>query len=588
MALLVLLLAGTFLLYYPGLNGPYILDDHHALVANPALDLEVIEQHGVGPAVTSLGEGFTHRPLSMLSFAINYAVADSKDAFGVKLVNIFLHLAVGASLFALTRRLYPRLVHGRASGPPNASETRFVALFAAAVWLLHPLQVSTALYAVQRMTVLMTLFLVWGLLLYWEGREQMLRGRREGALWALAGLVVAGGLAVLSKPNGALIAVYALVLEATALRFRVHPRFPRWLARTVFTVPVVLTLAVLTRLALAAFNASQGAGSDVEFTHDFTLTERVLTESRILWFYLGEIFLPFATDMGIYWAPPNLSTGLWHPPTTLAAVLGLVAALTVAVRGVRCGGVTVIPFLVLWFLTGHLIESTVVPLELVFEHRNYLALYGPALAVAALAGASRGWFGTVFAGLVVVGIAVLLAQRVAIWSDADRFYSHQVETHPRAHRVWRAYAQHLEGQGRIEAAIGAYQKGQVFFPMEPGYPLGQWYLRRKAGQPVPETVKEAALDRLRGERLTKAAAYQLYRLVCETDRPDPGLAGALTAAAQTPRSSETLRSFVQALAAKYRERHGEPGRAEALWRRLPAERQQQFRNELRDCGERAG
>ncbi|HKJ76401.1 MAG TPA: hypothetical protein VKA64_04280, partial [Gammaproteobacteria bacterium] len=494
-------------------------------------------------------------------------------------------LAVGASLFVLTRRLYPRLVHGRVSGAPSASETTFVALFAAAVWLLHPIQASTALYAVQRMTVLMTLFLVWGLLLYWEGREQMLRGRRRGALWAFAGLIVAGGLAVLSKPNGALIAVYILVLEATALRFRVHPRFPRWLARTVFAVPVTMTVAVFARLALAAFHASQGTGSDVEFTHDFSLGERLLTEARIVWFYLREIFLPFSTDMGIYWAQPNLSTGLWQPPITLAAVLGLVAAVLVAIRGVQRGGVAVLPFLVLWFLTGHLIESTVVPLELIFEHRNYLALYGPALALAALTGTARGWIGPVFAGVVLAGVAVLLAQRVAIWSDADRFYRHQAETHPRAYRIWRAYAQYLEGQDKPGAAIAAYQMGQAFFPKEPGYPLGQWYLRWQMGRPVPDAVRKEAIGRLRQERLTKAAAYQLYRLVCETDRP-AAVGALLTAAQQAPRSTETLRGFVQALAAKQWERRGEAERAGTLWQDLPPERRRQFRKELRTCGER--
>jgi hypothetical protein len=41
----------------------------------------------------------------------------------------------------------------------------------------------------------------------------------------------------------------------------------------------------------------------------------------------------------------------------------------------------IVAFAVLWFLVGHSLESTVFPLEIIHEHRNYLPALGPLLAL---------------------------------------------------------------------------------------------------------------------------------------------------------------------------------------------------------------
>src|SRR6185369_10537583 len=93
-----------------------------------------------------------------------------------------------------------------------------IALVAAGLWLLHPLNVSGVVYIVQRMNELAVFFTLAGLLAYVDGRVRLLQG--EPALGrATLGLCAFGLLAVLSKENGALISAYALVIEAVCFRF---------------------------------------------------------------------------------------------------------------------------------------------------------------------------------------------------------------------------------------------------------------------------------------------------------------------------------------------------------------------------------
>ena len=146
----------TFALYWPGLAGPFLLDDFNTFIAKLPGDgssfgvlLERVLADRSGP----LG-----RPLAMISFAANAWLAGGLDAYPIKLTNLLLHLLTGLGLYRFTWVLL------RPGSPLGLDERRaaWAALLATAVWLLHPLHVSTVLYAVQRMAILAALFVVWG------------------------------------------------------------------------------------------------------------------------------------------------------------------------------------------------------------------------------------------------------------------------------------------------------------------------------------------------------------------------------------------------------------------------------------------
>ena len=204
---LILLCVACALAYLRGLGGDFLFDDFPNIVTNPALQSI---QDGGRPdwfkVMFLTGSGVLRRPISMLSFGLNvYGFGMSPFAF--KLVNLAIHLFNGILLYAVFRR-----IAGRMQTAGSAIRPDVLAVVAAGVWLLHPLQVSSVLYIVQRMNLLATLFTLMGLLCYAEGRLRMLRGE-PGLLAAVAGTCLFGLLAVFSKENGALVPLLCAVIE---------------------------------------------------------------------------------------------------------------------------------------------------------------------------------------------------------------------------------------------------------------------------------------------------------------------------------------------------------------------------------------
>ncbi|HET7922411.1 MAG TPA: tetratricopeptide repeat protein, partial [Gammaproteobacteria bacterium] len=192
----VLLLA--FLVYLPGLYGPFVFDDYVNIVQNTALNLPHLSFHALVDAAFSINAGPLMRPVSMVSFALN------RYFFGIeplsfKLVNLLIHLANGALMFMLLRRL---LTAYRQLHAPTLLRERleWLALLIGALWLVHPLNLTAVLYVVQRETSLSALFMLAGLNLYVWARQRQLDGRGTHWTW-FPGTALLGALAVLSKES---------------------------------------------------------------------------------------------------------------------------------------------------------------------------------------------------------------------------------------------------------------------------------------------------------------------------------------------------------------------------------------------------
>jgi tetratricopeptide (TPR) repeat protein len=101
----------------------------------------------------------------------------------------------------------------------------------------------------------------------------------------------------------------------------------------------------------------------------FTLEERLLTEPRIIIYYLSQIFYPIASRFSLV-HDITISTSLVKPWTTLPAILAVISlfgfGLSQTIKR------PIIAFGILFCFINHIIESTILPLELFFEHRNYL------------------------------------------------------------------------------------------------------------------------------------------------------------------------------------------------------------------------
>ena len=355
-----LVLALAWFCYRPALSGAFQLDD----VANLSGLADVEDLQSVIDFTLSGTAGPTGRPLALLTFALQAEHWDTGAAAFLRL-NIMLHL-LNAVILAWC--LY-RLALLSAVQPDKAV---VVASATASAWVLMPLLATASLLVVQRMTTLCALFMLLGLAGYLTARGTI--NFRPGK--AMAGmsmsLVVATALATLCKESGLLLPVFVLVLEATVLDrpTSITPRLWRIWHSAFLLLPLVLLLAYL---------ASRSSYPDwLVARRDFNAWERLLTEAQILWLYLQKALLGIPGQLGIYQDAPVISRALFNPLTFFSGLAWL-ALLSASVAWRR--RYPLLALSVLWYLAGHMIESTVVPLELYFEHRNYVAIIGPLFAL---------------------------------------------------------------------------------------------------------------------------------------------------------------------------------------------------------------
>jgi len=466
--LLFLALLATFLIYRPGLHGPFIFDDGINIVSNQHLKFDDFSKESIYDAAFSITNGLFRRPLSMLSFAVNFYLDRDKiepfpSAFSFKTTNLAIHLLNGIAIFILTRLLVALFRERRRPDLPGAYP-EWLALAVSAAWLLHPLNLTGLLYVVQRMTSLAALFTFIGLSLYVWGRARLCTGQRGGMMAILAGLLVFTPLALLSKETGFLLPLFMLAVEVVLFRFETARPVARRLLIGFFVVCTALpALVIISHLALHPDWLLTGYAR-----RDFTLPERLMTEARIVWFYLRLIVLPSTALMGVVHDDIAVSRQLFDPPTTLPAILGILA-LPVGAWLLRKRS-PLVAFGVLFFLVGHSLESTFYPLELAHEHRNYLPMFGILLAffhllLEPLRAASARLPRRAAAILLIALFAACTFLRTSDWSNSYNLWSAEVEHHPASIRANTAMGDYYANALTFDPATKAanYQLARHYY-----------------------------------------------------------------------------------------------------------------------------
>lgn len=360
----------TAVLYYPGLSGPFQFDDYTNIVDNQLLHVQNPTLSNFWQASWSGNSSSFGRPLSYFSFSLN-SYFSGTDARAMKITNLVIHLSVGILLFFLSRILLSHLAQTRRlTFNPNV-----VSALACCVWLLHPLNLTCVLYVVQRMASLCALFSVCAMLCYAYFRIQQ---TKHSGHWLPLILSTSffSLLAFLTKENAVLLLFYLTCIEIFIFKFSTYSSLDKKILKTCFISFYVITFFSLT-LFLTLNSEWLKNGYDFRA---FTLTERLLTESRILVWYLKMIIAPSITEMSLYLDDFKLSTSLFQPVSTILSIAFLLFLIIIGFLTQK--KFTLIAFGIFWFFSGHLLESTFVPLELAFEHRNYLPSFGIFIAIA--------------------------------------------------------------------------------------------------------------------------------------------------------------------------------------------------------------
>lgn len=405
----ILLVLLGLAVYWPGLHGGFIFDDFPNLVADPDWKVDTLDPAQWRRAMSHGISSSYGRPLAMLSFAANHYFT-GMDPFPMKLANLLVHLLNGLLVYLLCAGLFAR--SKTAWQPPLG---RYVAAAVAAAWLVHPLQVSSVLYVVQRMELGAQCCTLLALLAYLKGRSAQIEGRHAWTHFAMAGIATAMGFGF--KETVLLVPGYALLIELCVLRFQGKDgrRSRFWIGA--YALSCAAALAFFAFVVLPHFSAER----EYAF-RDFTLVQRLLTQMPVLATYLGHAFWPMPNGLLFYYDNYPISTGFWDPPATAYAAAGLAALLAVAALAWRRWPLTALG--IGWFFAAHALTSNVVPLELAFEHRNYLALLGLLIAVAP----PLGWLGRrmntdarrTMALLPIAVLAILCTIQARTWGDPMR------------------------------------------------------------------------------------------------------------------------------------------------------------------------
>ena len=349
--------------YSNTMKSPFLLDGYGNIVGNSAIEIKDLSYNSLvqawsGPHIAK------NRKIAYLTFALNY-LWGGYNPFGYHLVNIGIHIGCALLTFLF---FYQTLNTGWLK--TRYDDVRpWLAWGAALIWALHPIQINAVTYIVQRMTSLAVLFALLSLTAWMAGRRRWEMNQRLHAFvyWMLS--ISMWVLGLLSKEHVAIVPLLILVQEFFLFRRGAIYHFKwRWFLSAI----VLFAALVLFYLGLDPIKSVlAGYGR-----RDFTLAQRVLTESRVLWHYISLFFIPVADRFSIFYEYP-LSSGLFSPITTSLSIAAWVG--TVFSAWVYRKRFPVFTWAVAWFLSGHLIESTVVPLEIIFEHRMYLPSIGLAL-----------------------------------------------------------------------------------------------------------------------------------------------------------------------------------------------------------------
>jgi hypothetical protein len=420
----------------PGMTGGFLFDD-----------LPNLRDLGAYGGVTDWGtfkayvmggvSGPSGRPLSLMTFLLDDNTWPS-NPFSFKRTNVLLHLLNFCALTWLCLQLLRFY---------NFDEKRAqrLAVFSAAAWALHPFLVSTTLYVVQRMAQLSTLFVFVGLVGFLVGRRLFDSSPRQGMCWMAGGVMFGTLLAVLCKENGILLPLLALVIELC--RPVQRKPLPKWFVSVLLWLPSIALGIFLLRYL--DFSPSPWPN------RSFNQIERLLSESRIIFLYLNSLFMPRIEDMGLYQDGFLISSGVFAPRSTLYSLVGIFTLIIGAWLVRR--SLPLLALAILFFFASHLLESSLLGLELYFEHRNYLAAAFLFLPCMAAFDALQGRVSAAVAYSVPMLLLLLLAgltyQRAMLWGNPDKLESYWAVAAKNSPRAQSSLASQLWRQGRFEDAL---------------------------------------------------------------------------------------------------------------------------------------
>lgn len=453
---IAVLIVSAIAAYANTFHAPFLFDDFNTIVKNnPDIQIDEISFKELKEAATStLGK---KRPLATLSLAVNYYFSGT-DTTGYHLFNTAIHALTGIFLFLLfylTLTLPAMKTNNDEAGTPSfiaGQGPAWIAFLAALLWLLHPLQTNAVTYIVQRMSSMAAMFYVLSLLCYAKGRLLMRDKKTKSALPFLGLCILAGLCAIASKEIAATLPFFILLYEWYFLQDL------RAIRKTYLLAGIAAAILIFGGIAYLYVGGNPMRHIMAGYRQwDFTLPQRVMTEFRVIAFYLGLILFPHPSRLTLDYDYP-LSHSLTQPPTTFICMLMIAVLFLFAVFTARKH--RLLSFALLWFLGNLAIESSVIGIEIIYEHRLYLPsmMLFPAVVQMAWYRFKPKWLVNTAIILIAVCLASWTYQRNQVWSSDVRFWQDAALKAPQDARPLQNLAYSFQQRGEHKKAVHYYQK----------------------------------------------------------------------------------------------------------------------------------
>lgn len=417
----------TVLVYLPGLKGGFLFDDFPNL-GDMTRYGDIALWENAKHFIFNGFSGPTGRPISLATFWLTASSWLEGNAFPFKLINLLIHLLCGLLLFLVIKFLLKEYKY-------EQQKSAWVALFATSIWLLHPMFVSTTLYVVQRMTQLSLLFSLLGILGYLYARSLLVLKPIKAYLWMTISIGLGTVLATFSKENGALLPLLILVIEFCNPEKKHKPLW-QWRLVCLWFPSILIAYIVLKKIN---FSANPWP------SRNFNQLERLMSEARIVTEYLFRLYVPQIEGQGLYQDGYQVSRSLLNPISTLYSIIFLSLLFISALIFRR--KYPLFALAVLFFFAAHLMESTLIGLELYFEHRNYAAAIFIFLPLAA----SLYWLSekikpklvVTISCLIIAIFSVMTLQRALLWSNTQQLKLYWAQQNSNSPRAQADYARYL-------------------------------------------------------------------------------------------------------------------------------------------------
>ncbi len=438
----------VILIYANTIGSPFIFDSRNNIETNPHIRISKITLNDL--AAAAFKSPLKQRPLSNISFALNYYL-HGYNVVGFHVVNILIHISTGFLLYFFVKSTFrtPAL-------RSRYGDYLWISFFTTAVWMVHPLQTQSVSYIVQRMNSLCAMFYVLSILFYARFR---LSGQQKNKWRLLSGCILAGVLALASKQIAATLPVFIIAYEWYFFR----DLELKWLKNQIPLLTGCLLLTAVIALALLGSNPLDGILKGYQ-GRDFTLTQRLLTEPRVIIFYLSQLLWPHPSRLNLD-HDFTLSNSLMDPMTTFFSIFIIAALIGLAV--VTASKQRLLSFCIMWFFGNLVIESSILPLEIIFEHRVYLPSMTFSLIIVLLVyrWVKPAWLpAALLCAMVTVG-AVWTYERNAVYSDRVTFWQDCADKSPGKARPFNNLGVALADQGDHDEAIKQYQKALQIDPL---------------------------------------------------------------------------------------------------------------------------